>query len=76
MKGECAVCRLVMCACETGITIVQAGGDSRAESLQKAFAYLGRRGWRAELLADRPRRTRTGVIGYHAFDFRFRVTRP
>ncbi len=40
-----------------------------------AEAYLERRGWTGDLLLVRRRRTRIGVMGYHAWDLTYKVTR-
>lgn len=72
----CAKCGLASCACRSGMTTVTAAGSTPDEARAVAEGYLDRRGWHGELLAVRRRRTRLGVMGYRAWDLRFRVKRP
>jgi hypothetical protein len=70
----CMECGLARCACRSGITVVTAAGSTADEASGVALAYLARRGWDGQLLGVRRRRTRLGVMGYRAWDLRYRVT--
>lgn len=71
----CTSCGLPRCACRTGRTTITAAGDDATAAALIAEGYLSRRGWTGKLLRVRRRRTRTGVIGYRAWDLEYAVRR-
>ena len=71
----CAKCGLFRCACKSGETTVTAAGATPEDARVLAEAYLARRGYGGALLAVRRRRARLGIMGYAAWDLRYRVER-
>jgi hypothetical protein len=41
-----------------------------------AEAYLARRGWSGSLVGVKRRTTKTGMLGYKAWEMTYRVARP
>jgi len=72
----CAKCGLLICSCRSGKTRITVGAGTEQEGQAMAEAYLRRRGWRGDLLQVKRRQTKTGILGYKAWELTFRVVRP
>lgn len=72
----CPVCRLPQCACRSGKTTITAAGATVGDAKAIADGYLERRDWRGTVIQVQRQRAHIGVIGYRAWRFTYRVTRP
>jgi hypothetical protein len=55
---------------------VTAAGATEEEARAKADAYLEHRGYRGTVVAVRRNRSKTGMLGYVAWDLRYRLEGP